>query len=99
MTIDECIRFLDYRTDSIHQPMLNLNVSLLNGVSIVDGKFIFKHTRLCKMRLTDAELKQTNRVWQVGIYDVSNERGISVFEGDTLHAALLKTVEYVKGES
>lgn len=41
---------------------------------------------------------KVDRTWQVGIFDDTNSRGISVFEGNTLLEALNKAVEYVKGQ-
>ena len=98
MNIDECFEFLGYRIDSIRQPLLNLNVPILNGVSVVDGKLTANRTRLCRMYLPDDELKEVDRVWQVGIYDDTNCNGVSVFEGNTLLEALNETVKYVKNQ-
>ena len=98
MTIDESIDFLGYRIDRIQQPMLNLNVPFFNGVSAVDGKLEVRATRICSMYLSDKDLKKADRIWQVGIFDDTNAKGISVFEGNTLLEALNKAVEYVRGQ-
>lgn len=98
MTIDECINYLGYRIDAIQQPLLNVNVPFLNGVSAVDGKLRVRSTRLCKMHLPDHKLKEVDRLWQVGIYDDTNTYGVSVFEGNNLLEALNKAVDYVKNQ-
>lgn len=81
MTIDESIDFLGYRIDRIQHPMLNLNVPFFNGVSAVDGKLEVRATRTSSMYLSDKDLKKPDRIWQVGIFDDTNSKGISVFEG------------------
>lgn len=98
MTIAESIDFLGYRLDRIQQSMLNLNAPFFNGVSAVDGKLEVRSTRICSMYLSDKDLKKADRLWQVGIFDDTNSKGISVFEGNTLLAALNKAVEYVKSQ-
>lgn len=96
MSIDECIDFLGYRIDQIIQPLLDVNVPAVNGVMGTNNGIQVKRNRLCRMNLPEEYLKKVKRVWQVGIYDDSNSRGVSVFEGDTLLEALLKAVDYIK---
>ncbi len=96
MSVEECIEYLGYRIDQMIQLLLELNVPAVNGVMAVGGELQFNKNRLCRMSLPDHELKQVKRLWKVGIYDDTVASGISVFEGNTLHDALLNAVEYVK---
>ncbi|GIQ67433.1 hypothetical protein DUZ99_02135 [Xylanibacillus composti] len=96
MNIEECIEFLGYRIDRIDQPMLDLSVPAVNGITATNEGLQVNRNRLSKMALPDEQLKQVKRVWLVGIWDDSNARGISVFEDETMIGALQQAVEHVR---
>lgn len=96
MGIEQCIEFLSWRIDAIHQPMYNLNVPAINGILATDKGIQVNAHRLSKMAMPNEELKKVERKWQVGIWDDANSRGRTVFEGNTLLEALNKAVKYVQ---
>jgi hypothetical protein len=84
LNIEECIEFLGYRLDRIDQPMVDLNVPIFNGITATNGGLHVNRNRLAQM------------VWRVGIWDDTNDRGISIFENESLVEALRGAVDYVK---
>jgi hypothetical protein len=96
MGIEQCIEFLSWRIDAIHQPMYNLNVPAINGILATNKGLQVNTHRLSRMALPNEVLESVERKWQVGIWDETNSRGRTVFEGDTLVEALNKAVEYVQ---
>nr|WP_314462716.1 hypothetical protein [uncultured Clostridium sp.] len=99
MNVEQCIDFLGYRLDAIHQPMYNLSVPFVNGITANNTGLQINRHRLAKMALPNEVLKKVERKWQVGIWDDTNKNGVTVFEGDTILEALSKAVVYVKNQS
>jgi len=96
MSIEECIEFLGYRIDEIHQVMVDLSVPAINGIMATSGGLRVNRQRLSKISLPEDQLKEVKRAWLVGIWDQRSARGITVFEHVSLLEALKKAVEYVK---